>query len=205
MDQNPLDVKPQSSSVVPRVVPDLRGLISSVKPGLPAVIFAAAPKEERHIIAQDGSVPETEAEMESYVKLSVLPEELRTLIRESLGMLQKNPTGRKYVQDPWNTLSKLGLLFEINRQILHPFGMALEITRAANGRAWFSGLWDCTDDPEGISYDDDTLAAGTARLVAFLAGVAEAKLAEREKRLGYRVQPLPEAPPPEEPEEPAAP
>lgn len=47
---------------------------------------------------------------------------------------------------------ELGLLQEINRLILHPAGLAMEMTINADGTMAFSGCWDYRDDPEGIYF-----------------------------------------------------
>lgn len=94
-------------------------------------------------------------------------------------------------------LSELGLLIEINRQILHPLGLALEVALipadpADHGQAVPAQavlrVQDHRDDPEGVYYgalepaDFDHVRAGQALL--------EAKAPERKRRLGFVVQPL---------------
>lgn len=89
-------------------------------------------------------------------------------------------------------LHRTGLLFEINRAVLHPLGLALGIWQNDDGSiAGFAGLVDHRDDPEGMAYSDETLRAGLERLRAY--GVTAIR-EERARRLGYVVQPLPEAP-----------
>lgn len=46
-----------------------------------------------------------------------------------------------------------GFLQELNRQFLHPLGLALEIVREDDGTERLGGIWDYRDDPEGIYYD----------------------------------------------------
>lgn len=70
-----------------------------------------------------------------------------------------------------------GYLQEVNRRLLHPLGLALEIHVEADGSERFDGVWDYRDDPEGIVYgpgvidaalvanvDDDLDRHATARL-----------------------------------------
>jgi len=89
-------------------------------------------------------------------------------------------------------LCRSGLLFELNRQVLHPLGLALAIWENDDGAiAGFAGLADHREDPEGMLFSEETLRSGLERLRAF--GVTAIR-AEREKRLGFLVQPLPEEP-----------
>jgi hypothetical protein len=48
-----------------------------------------------------------------------------------------------------------GYLQELNRLFLHPLGLAMEVTINDDGTEFFSGVWDCRDDPEGIVYSPD--------------------------------------------------
>jgi hypothetical protein len=89
-------------------------------------------------------------------------------------------------------LHRTGLLFEINRAVLHPLGLALGLWQNDDGAfAGFAGLVDHRDDPEGMAYSDETLRSGLERLRAF--GVTAIR-EERARRLGFIVQPLPEEP-----------
>lgn len=46
-----------------------------------------------------------------------------------------------------------GYLQELNRLVLHPCGLALEVTIDENENYKLSGVWDYRDDPEGIYFD----------------------------------------------------
>jgi hypothetical protein len=48
-----------------------------------------------------------------------------------------------------------GYLQELNRQFLHPLGMALEIVIDEDGNESLGGIWDFRDDPEGMLYHED--------------------------------------------------
>ncbi len=51
------------------------------------------------------------------------------------------------------TFRELGYLQELNRQFLHPLGLALEVVIDDDtGNESFGGVWDYRDDPEGITY-----------------------------------------------------
>lgn len=83
-----------------------------------------------------------------------------------------------------------GMLFEINRQILHPLGMALEATGkdGEDGEWRLSGVWDYRDDPEGILFDQETLQNGKEKLQRYMEKEGNAKLDEREQALGFIIQ-----------------
>lgn len=81
---------------------------------------------------------------------------------------------------------RLGLLHEVNRQFLHPLGLALEVTLKEDGEEFFSAVWDSRDDPEGISFFE--LDEGLMKKVQ---SMVDARHPERVKRLGYWIQSKP--------------
>lgn len=81
-----------------------------------------------------------------------------------------------------------GLLFEINRKILHPVGLALEIDVNDKDKAVFGPLWDCREDPEGIIYDEEVLADGFEKLNKFMEEHGNHRLETRKENLGYVIQ-----------------
>ena len=94
----------------------------------------------------------------------------------------------KYIPDPARFLVDSGLLWAINRELLHPLGLALAIGIDDAGKATLAGVWDGREDPEGILYADPT--DGAAKLAKYMADLGNEALASREKALGFRVQPL---------------
>lgn len=83
---------------------------------------------------------------------------------------------------------ELGLVHEINRLLLHPLGMALEVALdPATGEESLSGVWDCREDQEGVLYADETLNAVKAERVAHL---MEQRGERRGAVLGYVIQPV---------------
>lgn len=48
----------------------------------------------------------------------------------------------------------LGFLQEVNRQFLHLYGLALEVTIDKFGKHHLSGVWDYRDDPTGVCFAD---------------------------------------------------
>lgn len=83
----------------------------------------------------------------------------------------------------------LGVLLEVNRLLLHPRGLALEIAWDPDDPDAVAVLriQDHRDDPEGVYFDLDP--AEWKKVEAFAALV----LPGREAALGYVVQPVPSA------------
>jgi hypothetical protein len=52
-----------------------------------------------------------------------------------------------------------GYLQELNRRILHPLGLALEVVQQGNHQEYFGRIWDYRDDPEGIVFDEGMIDA----------------------------------------------
>jgi hypothetical protein len=83
-----------------------------------------------------------------------------------------------------------GFLQEVNRQFLHPLGLALEVVVEADGTERLGGVQDYRDDPEGCIFGDGVMDPQKAENVDKLR--AE-KQPTRLESLGYVVQPLPPA------------
>ena len=79
---------------------------------------------------------------------------------------------------------QLGLLHELNRQFLHPLGLAIEVEiDPQTGDEKFGRIWDCTSDPEGIIFGKlNTEKMDKAK--EFI----DARHNSREARLGYIIQ-----------------
>jgi hypothetical protein len=110
------------------------------------------------------------------------------------------------VKDPSNFLCDTGLLFEINRRILHPMGLALAIQFPDEGEldptleTATVSILDARDDPEGYVFEDDTMAEGQAKLEKFVAENAlQQKLMIRRAQLGFITQTIPPEAEPEPP------
>ena len=64
-------------------------------------------------------------------------------------------------------LRESGLLFKINRSVLHPLGLALAIEQHDDGTLTMSQeLLDYRDE-DGIYFDEESIARGTERLRRF--------------------------------------
>jgi hypothetical protein len=101
----------------------------------------------------------------------------------------------KYVKDPSKFLRDSGLLFEINRQVLHPFGLALAVLEkpdSPSGEVAEILLWDYRDEKEGVVYGTDTFVSGITKLSDMLESFGVNKLEERKEELGYVVQEHPD-------------
>jgi hypothetical protein len=90
--------------------------------------------------------------------------------------------------DPAKLLADTGLLYQLNHEVLHPFGMALVLKIDDDGTSRVAGVW-ATSDVEGIVFDEAALADGQAKLEAFMAGPGALRHAARRAALGYIVQP----------------
>jgi hypothetical protein len=82
---------------------------------------------------------------------------------------------------------ELGLLHEVNRLVLHPLGLALEVRIDDDGNESFGQVWDDRDDPEGIYYGDDLLSPEKAKAVCDL---MLSRRGERLTQLNYVIQPI---------------
>jgi hypothetical protein len=88
------------------------------------------------------------------------------------------------------TLYDTGLLFEINRRILHPLGMALAFSwpdDSTDGEPQKVLLLK-TDDVEGIIFDSDAFSDGQAKLQSYMGDQGLTKLIERCRKLKFTEQ-----------------
>jgi hypothetical protein len=86
-----------------------------------------------------------------------------------------------------------GLLFEINRWILHPFGLALEVIEQEDEMGQIhivisEGLLDLRTDPEGLVFGERAFIEGKNALSKFLDDYGRQKLQLRKEKLGYIIQ-----------------
>lgn len=82
----------------------------------------------------------------------------------------------------------LGFLQEVNRQFLHPHGLALSVRVDQNGHATeFGQIWDYRDDPEGIEFADGVISTEKA---ANTRAELERHEVARFKHFGALVQPV---------------
>lgn len=97
-------------------------------------------------------------------------------------------TKPKKIKEAAAFLRDSGLIFEINRKILHPLGLALEVTINDDGTEEFGQLWDSRDDPEGFIYADDCYESGLKKFKAYMKERGNEALKSRMEKLGFLVQ-----------------
>jgi hypothetical protein len=98
----------------------------------------------------------------------------------------------KRIADPACFLAETGLLFEINRAVLHPLGLALEVVVEDDGQMRIGGLWDQQGEPGGIVFDEESFQDGARKLAAFMSIGGETRQQVRKDMLGFVVQEEPE-------------
>jgi len=82
---------------------------------------------------------------------------------------------------------ELGYLQELNRQFLHPLGLALSVRIEDDGTEVLNGIWDCRCDPEGIRFVElDAEDSGRAQRIM---QEQEKRAKARQEVLGYVIQP----------------
>jgi len=89
-----------------------------------------------------------------------------------------------------------GLVFEINRKVLHPLGLSLDIGIHPDNSKWLAikGLLSVEDgDEEGFIFDGETFNVGADRYKMYLAKEGQKKLDDRERSIGYVIQEQPGA------------
>ncbi len=93
---------------------------------------------------------------------------------------------------PIKEFREFGFLQEVNRQFLHPLGLALEvIIDEKTGEERLGGVWDYRDDLEGMIYGDVIINSKEADGKAIrVEGLRKAKAVDRLRILGYRIQPI---------------
>jgi len=94
------------------------------------------------------------------------------------------------IPNPTEFLCDTGLLFEINRQIMHPLGLALSIVvsdEPLGGQVPTFSIQDFRDDPEGVLFDPDVFGEAEEKLARFMETNAE-RLRIRQENLGFLFQ-----------------
>ena len=85
---------------------------------------------------------------------------------------------------------ELGFIQEINRRLLHPCGLALEvIIDTETGDTSLGGVWDFRDDPEGMAFGPDVLTVEKYKSVEDL---CHSKGEVRNENFGWVIQPVDE-------------
>lgn len=96
---------------------------------------------------------------------------------------------RNKIKNTPEFLLESGLLFEINRKILHPFGLALEVDISDDDKKIvFGNIWDHRDDPEGLIYAEEAFNVGKEKIEKFMKEFGDERLKTRLGILGYTIQ-----------------
>lgn len=82
---------------------------------------------------------------------------------------------------------RLGYLQELNRQFLHPLGLALSVTVDEETGEWLGPILDMRDDPEGIIFGEDIQLGVKAGMIQ---RETKKRWEARQKALGYVIQPV---------------
>ena len=93
---------------------------------------------------------------------------------------------------------ELGYLQELNRQFLHPLGLALEVVIDDDtGNESFGGVWDYREDPEGLSYgigqSDLDRVLRFADKAHYVESERQRIAISRNKLLGFDIEPVTKA------------
>ena len=78
-----------------------------------------------------------------------------------------------------------GYLQEVNRQFLHPLGLALEVVIDDNGNERFGEIWDCREDLEGIAFIGGMIDVEKLQTIDV---EKEKRIHPRMTKLGYYIQ-----------------
>ncbi len=82
-----------------------------------------------------------------------------------------------------------GLIFEINRKVLHPLGYALvvDVDPEDHRKIAIDGLYE-TDDPEGFIFDSEAFNEGQLKYNKFLKESGQSRIETRRDKIGIDVQ-----------------
>lgn len=108
---------------------------------------------------------------------------------ENVGLkFEKNKTKKIEIKE----FREQGFLQEVNRQFLHPLGLALEVSIDDTGQEFITGVWDYRDDPEGIIYDlknsNDQRIRNFARKKELVDKERDKHITAREELLGSNIE-----------------
>lgn len=84
-----------------------------------------------------------------------------------------------------------GYLQELNRQFLHPLGLALSVeVNPETKEESFDTIWDYRDDLEGIIFDPETIDEEFVRRAAAIEDLQGERILSRFATLGFMLQPV---------------
>ena len=91
--------------------------------------------------------------------------------------------------------TELRILQEINRQFLHPLGLALSVETSDSGEWGFGPIWDYRHDAEGMIFDPSVLNSESGRRKAdYVSSLRGSHEHRRIELFGSVIQPIPSLP-----------
>lgn len=99
----------------------------------------------------------------------------------------------KRIENPVRFLMDNGILFEVNRQVLHPLGLQLDIEVDEEGRVTSLELLDNRDSPEPIFFNADQFEEGRAKYEKYMQDQGKRNVQKR-RQLGMVIQTGPNLP-----------
>jgi hypothetical protein len=82
-------------------------------------------------------------------------------------------------------LHESGLLFEINRQILHPLGLLLSFKPSTSSTTPEELIIFQTEDDEGFLFPEEAFSEGAAKFSLYLKSIGNERLEKRVKAKGF--------------------
>jgi hypothetical protein len=99
----------------------------------------------------------------------------------------------KTIENPVEFLRNNGILFEMNRQVLHPLGLEFQIHMDDEGRITGIELLDNRDNPQPIFFPPERYSEGREKYEAYLKEQGRRNIQKRRK-LGMVIQTGPNLP-----------
>lgn len=100
---------------------------------------------------------------------------------------------RPKIDNPVEFLRENGILFEINRQVLHPLGLEVDVRLDEHGDIAEVELTDNRDQPEAICFTAEEFNEGRARYEDYLDARGRENIRKR-RQLGMVIQTGPNGP-----------
>ena len=84
-------------------------------------------------------------------------------------------------------LLESGLLFEINRSIMHPVGLAMVVSKDEKGN-FILVIKDGRLEPENLKFNKEVYQRGNDKLIRFMRDFGHGQMERRSKKLGWSSQ-----------------
>lgn len=99
----------------------------------------------------------------------------------------------KTIENPVQFLMENGILFEMNRQVLHPLGLQIVIEVDDEGRVTTFDLLDNRESPEPIFFTSDEFEEGRGKYEQYMQDQGKRNIQKR-RQLGMVIQTGPNLP-----------